>query len=186
METPFTSTPKRGLPPSSYQSGNDLRAFMGAFPTGVAVVTSRDADGQPYGLTCSSLTSVTLDPPTLLVCLRNNAGGALSVVLSSGSFAVNLLHDGAQPMAELMARTAPDRFDRLNWRAAARRGGAGGGGGGHAAAAGRVCGAVVRGDHTVVFGEVVGTENREGQPLLYGFRRFSGWQSETRPEGRRL
>src|SRR5439155_979792 len=47
-----------------------FRAMMSAFPTGVAVVTTTDADGRPHGMTCSSVCSVTLEPPTLLVCLR--------------------------------------------------------------------------------------------------------------------
>ncbi|MGH3182885.1 MAG: flavin reductase family protein [Streptosporangiaceae bacterium] len=45
-----------------------MRRAMGRFVTGVAVITTLDAGGQPHGMTVNSLTSVSLDPPLLLVC----------------------------------------------------------------------------------------------------------------------
>ncbi|MGH3800621.1 MAG: flavin reductase family protein, partial [Pseudonocardiaceae bacterium] len=51
-----------------------FRDLMSSFPTGVSVVTALDREGHPWGATCSSLSSVTLSPPTLLVCLREQAG----------------------------------------------------------------------------------------------------------------
>jgi flavin reductase (DIM6/NTAB) family NADH-FMN oxidoreductase RutF len=56
-----------------YRSGHDprtLRDALGCFATGVTVVTSVDAHGKPAGLTVNSFTSVSLDPPLLLVCLH--------------------------------------------------------------------------------------------------------------------
>ncbi|MFI6458779.1 flavin reductase family protein, partial [Streptosporangium amethystogenes] len=46
-----------------------FRGFMSSYFTGVTIIASIDGDERPHGLTCNSLTSVTLDPPTLLVCL---------------------------------------------------------------------------------------------------------------------
>lgn len=153
-----------------------MREFMSGFPTGVAVITTTGPDGAPYGLTCTSLTSVALAPPTLLVCLRQNSGGTLAVLLDRGAFAVNLLHAGAAGTAQLLSRTAADRFAGVRWNPSPLLGMPWLEDDTHASAECRVSGTVSRGDHTVVFGEVAGTSKREGAPLLYGYRQFASWQ----------
>ncbi|HUG45723.1 MAG TPA: flavin reductase family protein, partial [Sphingomicrobium sp.] len=63
-------------PPREYRSGSDqrtLRDALGSFATGVTVVTCVDEDGYPFGLTVNSFTSVSLDPPLLLVCIAKQA-----------------------------------------------------------------------------------------------------------------
>ena len=65
-----------------YRSGHDprtLRGALGCFATGVTVVTCLNADGDPAGLTVNSFTSVSLDPPLLLVCLAKNAASATAL-----------------------------------------------------------------------------------------------------------
>jgi flavin reductase (NADH) len=62
---------------------------MSSFPTGVSIVTAMDRHGHPRGATCSSLASVTLSPPTLLVCLREH-GGTLLAVLGGGGVGVEV------------------------------------------------------------------------------------------------
>ncbi|WP_211341600.1 flavin reductase family protein [Myceligenerans xiligouense] len=153
---------------------------MSGFPTGVTVVTTTGRDGEPHGLTCTSMTSVALDPPTLLVCLRQNSRGTLSALLDRGAFAVNLLHDGAANTARLMARTAVDRFSGLRWNPSPLLRVPWLEDDTHATAECHVSGTVARGDHTVVFGEVAGTAKREGAPLLYGYRQFSSWRGAER------
>ncbi|MDQ3885688.1 MAG: flavin reductase family protein [Actinomycetota bacterium] len=74
---------------------DSFRAFMGAFPTGVAIVTTISENGEPLGFTCSSLCSVSLMPPSLLVCVHR-ASTTLMGVHASGRFAVNLLGDRGQ------------------------------------------------------------------------------------------
>ena len=62
--------PTRG---SEYRSGHDprtLRDALGCFATGVTVVTCLNDEGEPAGITVNSFTSVSLDPPLLLVCLH--------------------------------------------------------------------------------------------------------------------
>ena len=71
---------------------------MADFPTGVAVVTTTDLSGRPHGFTCSALCSVTVTPPTLLVC-ANLHGAFLAALLERGLFAVNLLAESAIPTA---------------------------------------------------------------------------------------
>lgn len=95
----------------------DLRRLMAGFPTGVSVVTATAPDGVPWGMTCTSLCSVALDPPTLLVCLRRDSP-TLEAVLAGGTLSVNLLHQHARSTAELFGSGAADRFDRIPWVAA--------------------------------------------------------------------
>jgi 3-hydroxy-9,10-secoandrosta-1,3,5(10)-triene-9,17-dione monooxygenase reductase component len=93
-----------------------FRAAMGAFPTGVAVVTSRRADGSPSGLTVNSLTSVSLDPLLILVCIDHTASSH-GAILESGAFAVNLLGEEDSPLSDVFAQPGRDRrFEGLEWR----------------------------------------------------------------------
>jgi flavin reductase (DIM6/NTAB) family NADH-FMN oxidoreductase RutF len=156
----------------------DIRPLMACFPTGVSVITAFGEDGRPQGMTCSSLCSVTLDPPTLLVCLRRGSP-TLAAVLWQRSFAVNLLTDRARPTAELFSSGAAGRFERVRWRA----GGAPGGGphlfdGAHMVADCRLVGNRPVGTHEVVFGLVTQvTRLQEAPPLLYGMRRYASWSA---------
>jgi flavin reductase (DIM6/NTAB) family NADH-FMN oxidoreductase RutF len=71
-------------------SADDFRRGMGRFATGVTVVTSVDPAGQPVGTTASAVTSLSLDPPLLLVCL-DWGSLTLAAVRSHGAFVVNVL-----------------------------------------------------------------------------------------------
>jgi len=155
----------------------DFRRLMSSVPAGVAVITAADLDGTLRGMTCSTVCSVALDPPTLLVCLRSGSP-TLDAVLRTSSFAVNLLHEGARATAELFASGDPDRFDRVDWAAGAMSASPHLGADAHAVADCRVTGTVDVGDHHVVFGRVLDvhrTAEHERSPLLYGFRRYSSW-----------
>ncbi|HEU5269490.1 MAG TPA: flavin reductase family protein [Jatrophihabitans sp.] len=153
----------------------EFRAFMARFPTGVAVVTTLDEHGMPRGMTCSSVCSVTLSPPTLLVCLRA-ASPTVEAVLARGAFSVNLLHDGASGVARLFASGAPDRFDRIDWRIGAAAAGPHLHEMAHAIADCVVSRADLVGDHVVVFGEVAAVSHpTEYEPLLYGLHRYAAW-----------
>ena len=153
-----------------------FRAMMGGFPTGVSVVTATDLDGRPWGMTCSSVCSVTLEPPTLLICLRA-ASPTLAALMVREAFAVNLLHERAQTTAELFASGDPDRFERVGWRCADGAAGPHLWEDAHAVADCRVADTMLVGDHMVVFGEVLRVVRPapDGRPLLYGLRRYSRW-----------
>ncbi|GAA2332019.1 flavin reductase family protein [Streptomyces violaceusniger] len=156
-------------------SAADIRPFMAGFPTGVCIVTSITADGRPRGMTCSSLCSVSLDPPVLLVCL-NSASLTLEAVRFSGTFAVNLIPVQGQPVAELFASGTQDRFEHVAWR-----GGTGTAGPhlhrtAHAIADCSVISDQTVGDHAVIMGKVsTVTALCAPRPLLYGLRRFTTW-----------
>jgi flavin reductase (DIM6/NTAB) family NADH-FMN oxidoreductase RutF len=157
------------------EGADGLRQLMAGFPTGVAVVTALDAEARPWGMTCTSLTSVALDPPTLLVCLRRGSP-TLGAALTAGEFVMNLLHQEARSTAELFASGAPDRFDRVDW--SVRPGAAGPHlhTDAHASADCAVVRHVAHGDHSVVFAEVRDVLlNPTPAPLLYGLRRYASW-----------
>jgi flavin reductase (DIM6/NTAB) family NADH-FMN oxidoreductase RutF len=166
----MTDVPARTLTATA-----SFRALMARFPTGVSIVTTMDENGRPWGMTCSSVCSVTLTPPTLLVCLRTGSP-TLRAMLLRGSFAVNFLHEWARPTAELFASGAPDRFDLVRWRQDADACGPRLVDAALATADCRVDGTWEVGDHVVVLGATVGiTEGLPWLPLLYGLRQYRSW-----------
>lgn len=145
---------------------------MSSFPTGVAVVTTIDPAGRPRGLTCSSLSSVSLAPPILSVCLARHSA-SLRVLREHGHFGVNLLGARGSSLARLFADASVPHFDRVPWHPVA--------GlprlddGVIAFAACRVSETRQVGDHVVVFGEMFDSDCAAGAPLLYGRRQFADW-----------
>ncbi|WP_062346070.1 flavin reductase family protein [Herbidospora yilanensis] len=169
--------------PGGPATPGEFRGFMRSFVTGVTVVASVDESGGLHGLTCNSLSSVSLDPPTLLVCLDVRSG-TLGAVRDSGAFTVNLLGEAAQGTAELFASAEKDRFDRVTWKRTALTGLPWLVEDALAVAECRVSHAVPVGDHVVVFGRVVNIESGEGNPLLYGMGRFAAAERPTVPVSR--
>jgi flavin reductase (DIM6/NTAB) family NADH-FMN oxidoreductase RutF len=83
--------------------------------TGVTVVTTMDADDKPLGFTANSFSSVSLDPPLLLVSIANSSANLESFVKGNG-FAVNVLHEGQKDISATFARRSADRFATVYWR----------------------------------------------------------------------
>ncbi|MEW9520525.1 flavin reductase family protein [Streptomyces tubercidicus] len=162
--------------PATVAAAGELRSLMARFPTGVTVVTAFDGARRPWGLTCSSLSSVTLRPPTLLICVRSGSP-TLDALLESGRFAVNLLDESGRSAAELFASGAPDRFDRVHWQDIPDGGGPHLPHDAHAVADCRVVQLQEVGDHTVVFGEVEQSAiwTPTPRPLMYGLRGYAVW-----------
>lgn len=143
----------------------EFRSTCALFPTGVTVVTRLMRDGRPYGMTVSSFTSVSLDPPLILICIDRR--GAFVADLCPGvSFAVNVLRDDQQPIAVRFS-TPPDlgRFSNIEWE---------GGETGVPLLAGtvgaflcEVTAVVPGGDHLIVIGAVVEARRSSGQPLVW-------------------
>lgn len=90
----------------------ELRRAFGTFVTGVTVITTWDADGQPRGMTANSFTSVSLTPPLLLVCIGKSAT-SYSAFSTAVSFAVNLLHEEQGDISALFASKATDKFKTI-------------------------------------------------------------------------
>lgn len=93
-----------------------LRAAMGNFATGVAVVTASDGEGRAFGTTANAISSVSLRPPLVLVCLRRESE-TLAAVRATGRFAISLLGAGRRDLAERFARPATPE----TWRGVGHR-----------------------------------------------------------------
>jgi flavin reductase (DIM6/NTAB) family NADH-FMN oxidoreductase RutF len=109
----MANPPTRG----EYRSGHDprtLRDALGCFATGVTVVTCEDPSGTPTGLTVNSFTSVSLDPPLLLVCVHKLAASAEALTTAS-HFAINVLQTGQQPASIRFSTRDEDRFGVTPW-----------------------------------------------------------------------
>lgn len=92
-----------------------LRNAFGTFMTGVTVVTACDGKGDPLGFTANSFTSVSIDPPLVLVCLANSSKNYDALVNARG-FAVNVLSEQQIEVSNTFARPAEDRFACVGWR----------------------------------------------------------------------
>lgn len=157
------------LDPSKFTS------VMGTFPTGVAVITSTDDKGAPYGITSNSLCSVSLDPPLLLFCVAHTSQ-TLPIVLKSGRFAVNFLAEGQGNISNRFARKGPDKFHCIRWRMSDL---------GNVILDDHIIAyaecilheEIVAGDHVIIVGRAVegGGPDKTEHPLLYFRRRYDQW-----------
>jgi flavin reductase (DIM6/NTAB) family NADH-FMN oxidoreductase RutF len=148
--------------------GERYRHVIGHFATGVTVITSVH-DEIDHGATASAVSSVSLQPPSLLVCL-NRATATETAVRESGTFVVNILREDQGELALRFAGRHGDKFAGVDFERSPS---------GNAMLAGalahlecRVRDAVTGGTHTVFFGEVLRAEAREGDPLAYFRGRF--------------
>ncbi len=99
-----------------------LREVMRSYPTGVTIVTACDTEGVPYGLTVNSFTSVSLEPPLVLVCIECRSASHDRLV-SASHFTVNLLSADQGPLAYRFARPPSEgRFDDVEWSRSASGG----------------------------------------------------------------
>ncbi len=144
---------------------NALRQALGAFATGVTIVTAIAAEtGEPVGFTANSFTSVSLDPPLLLVCLAHTAA-SYRTFREADSFAVNVLAADQEETAMLFATRGADKFGSTNWHPGEM-------------GAPLIEGCLARfdcamhqrvtaGDHDILMGRVIGFSRHEGEALLY-------------------
>ena len=89
-----------------------FRSVLGTFLTGVTVVTAFDAERRPRGLTANSFTSVSLDPPLVLVCVAKNTG-SYGVLLAAERFGVNILGDWQTGVSAACASSSADKFENV-------------------------------------------------------------------------
>jgi flavin reductase (DIM6/NTAB) family NADH-FMN oxidoreductase RutF len=96
----------------------DRQAFfdvMASFPSGVAIVTTRDAHGVARGLTTTAVCSVSADPPTVLVCV-DLASRTLAALRTRKEFVVNFVGEGRSELCLLFASKEEDKFAHVAWR----------------------------------------------------------------------
>ncbi|SEJ31422.1 flavin reductase [Paraburkholderia diazotrophica] len=94
----------------------DFRRALGAFVTGVTVVTTIQPDGSPRGFTANSFTSVSLDPPLILVCIAKTAS-SYAVFSQTRRFAVSVLAEDQKAVSGVFASKAADKFSQVAWHA---------------------------------------------------------------------
>jgi len=152
--------PRRLAPVTS----DEFRRACGRFATGVTIASVLDAQGMPHGLTVSSFTSVSLEPPLVLICL-GHAVTCIGLFRASPYFGINILAEDQRPLSERFARKGEDRFNGLAW---------------HPGATGvplldralatiecDVRQRITSGDHDIFVVEMVGMQVSEGEPLIY-------------------
>ena len=152
-------------------SADEFKQALGSFPAGVTVVTLANSAGEPRGITVTSFTSVSLEPPLVLVCIDRGASVHDDFTVE-GHFAVNMLAADQQSVSNQFASSVPDRFEGIEHTAAP---------GGSPLLSGvmtaiecRCTAALEGGDHTIFLGEVVYTRFSDAAPLAYCQGKYQG------------
>jgi flavin reductase (DIM6/NTAB) family NADH-FMN oxidoreductase RutF len=139
------------------------RRIMGHFATGVTVVTTYQ-DGEIYGMTANAVTSLSLNPPLVLVAVDKGAAMHASLT-ASRSFAINILRADQEALSRRFAMRGPKEVTDLNWM--------------HAVSGApiladalayvdcRLAELLPGGDHDIFIGEILAGDARDGSPLLY-------------------
>ena len=142
----------------------ELRRLMGQFATGVTIITTRDTEGRPYGLTANAFTSLSLDPPLVLICIDRKAE-TFSHFYASRSFVVNILAEDQQELSTRFAKSGGFKFEGLHYETNAT---------GVPVLDGTIahleCALVEThdaGDHVIHVGQVENFAVRAGRPLLF-------------------
>ena len=145
---------------------HDFKNALKLWASGVTVVTSKTEKNGLKGMTATSFTSVSLDPPQILVCINKTADTG-DAVLEGKSFAINILKADQQDISNQFAGSTSQeqRFANVNW---------------HEGETGSpviddalasiectVVQQVLAGTHWVIIGEVQNVSCRTGEPLLY-------------------
>jgi flavin reductase (DIM6/NTAB) family NADH-FMN oxidoreductase RutF len=166
---------------TSTETRLDREAFqqlMACFPAGVAVVTTLDTDGTPRGLTTTAVTSVSLYPSLLLVCVGRGSR-TLPALRRARAFAVNVLDAGNAHVALRFGSKAEEKFAQLAWTPGPE---------GQpilhdhciAWAECRTWSEVEAGDHVIVIGEVTnGAAAYDRDSLVYFRRNFGRFEPHT-------
>lgn len=159
---------------SSHLEETSLRFAMGHFATGIAIVTTLE-DGHDHAMTANSITSVSLEPPLVLVSVRNDSGW-LDAVLSSAVWGLSLLPEGGRPAASWLSTGGRPLYGQLS-RIPHHRGELGVALVDESLATieCRVHSVHEAGDHTLVIGEVVASraDARRDDPLIYYRSRYT-------------
>jgi flavin reductase (DIM6/NTAB) family NADH-FMN oxidoreductase RutF len=149
-----------------------FRQTMGHFASGVTVVTTV-SDDEPFGMTVSAFSSVSLRPPLVLICIDKGVGSH-EAIAKAGKFAVNMLHGTQEEISRKFATRAPDKFSGVATSPGAL-------GlplldGALATVECSLHATYEGGDHTIFLGQVEHASVQEGTPLLYyrgGYRQLA-------------
>jgi flavin reductase (DIM6/NTAB) family NADH-FMN oxidoreductase RutF len=153
-------------------SRDDLRRVLGRFATGVTIITVKSGQ-EVHGLTVNSFTSVSLDPPLILICIQKSATGH-GYFSDGAGFVVNLLSRDQEELSNRFANSAlsaMERFKDLAYKKTDSSIPILDGNLGHLEC--KVANQIEAGDHTIFIGEVVHAEiTPETRPLLFFESRY--------------
>lgn len=147
-----------------------FRASLARFASGVTVLTTRGRDGRDFGMTATAFSSLSLDPPLVLVCV--DRGASMAPALSEAThLAIHVLSADQEALSRQFALKEGDRFAGVG----VTRG---------ADDVPLLSGALVQlecrisqrhegGDHAIIVCEVLGAEVADGDPLLYFRGRYA-------------
>jgi flavin reductase (DIM6/NTAB) family NADH-FMN oxidoreductase RutF len=143
---------------------NQLRQVMGHFATGVTIITTVNKEGQLHGLTANAFTSVSLEPPLLLISVDKKAE-SWPAFEESKVFTVNILGDDQEGLSRKFAVSGGNKFEGVAYRRGAN---------GAAILEGALAfiectlyAAYEGGDHSLYLGEIQEAAIREGKPLVF-------------------
>ncbi|MBL4837922.1 MAG: flavin reductase family protein [Kordiimonadaceae bacterium] len=141
----------------------DFRTSMGQFATGVTVVSTKDQQGAPYGMTASSFGSISLDPPLVQWSITTKSF-SYPIFSAASTFAINILSTDQQNISDIFTKPI-DRFENVSWEIGME---------GlpliHGCLSWIECSVenqIVCGDHTIFIGRVRRARYFEKKPLLF-------------------
>ncbi len=142
----------------------EIRNVMGHFATGVTVITTKDKAGVPAGLTANAFTSLSLNPPLVVICVDKTVQ-CYACFEESKAFVVNILNEDQEELSRRFATKGIEKFEGISW---------------HLGELGvpildgtmgtiecRVADSFEGGDHTVYLGEIVNATAQGERPLLF-------------------
>lgn len=142
----------------------ELRNVMGNFATGVTIITTKNAAGKPFGLTANAFSSLSLDPPLLLICVDKKVD-CYACFDESKVFGVNFLSEGQDQLSNRFATKGIEKFEGVSYKL------------GELGVAllddalahieCKVANAYEGGDHTIYVGEIQSATVLSDRPLLF-------------------
>lgn len=164
---------------SSSIDPRDFRNALGTYATGVTIITAAAPDGKPYGLTCNSFASVSLNPPLVLWSLVVYSS-SLTIFQNASHFTVNVLGASQQALANKFAKSSDEKFTGVDWTP----------GLGNApvlaeSVANFQCRSVNRyygGDHVIFLGAVEAYTYNAKEPLLFARGAFGKFLADDEPK----
>jgi flavin reductase (DIM6/NTAB) family NADH-FMN oxidoreductase RutF len=152
---------------------SEFRRLLGHFATGVTIITTFDSEKKPFGMTANAVTSLSLVPPLMLICV-DKAADCYACFEASGHFTVNVLAEEQETLSRRFATKGVEKFEGVGYRA---------GQNGCAILDDAVAYMECRltkvidgGDHTIYLGEVEAGDATEAAPLLFyrgGYRKLA-------------
>jgi flavin reductase (NADH) len=169
--------------PAPHVDPESFREAMRLMVSPISVVTAMDEQGNPRGLTCSAVCSLSIAPPSMLICV-NRGNRSLDAIRHSSGFMVNLLRAGRSEVSDVFASPLPTKFANTAWRPSPFSGlpllf--------HDALAYVDCGLqaeIHTGSHAILVGLVrgSGTGTADDGPLVYWCRNYGRWIGHEQPD----